>query len=371
MNSIISTVKTRTLEIAEITACSIGRSFIIPLINIALMLVVRYSEPLLKGKETRSRLEHALADNLRAGLNAAGEARPKIQKPVGGILFVTAENEGALIRPLIQTLGVSTVAVSVKVKAVPEEIYAECVKAGKNFQEGSSFAIKAKKVEGFPMPSPELAAKCGEAVLDAYPEKKLKVNLKAPDNTIFVDAKQDFCLVSGKILKGYGGMPVGTQGKAVVLCHKPELAFLATWMLAKRGFAPVLLCDEKIPGKEITGLADKLKSWMHGVPLRAYSFAWAGYCESFDAAFEVAKLEGAKAIITDELFEDFSRNIEGYKKLEGIPVYRPLLPFSRGEAEGKARELLDATEIQKNAPTPKIPTFEIPPGLNAKLVLEL
>ena len=78
-----------------------------------------------------------------------------------------------------------------------------------------TFKIFAKRSEKtYPHPSPEICADMGEAVLENFPETKVDVH--NPEESITVEVRRQTYIYS-VVIRGAGGMPLGTGGKAMLL----------------------------------------------------------------------------------------------------------------------------------------------------------
>jgi thiamine biosynthesis protein ThiI len=78
----------------------------------------------------------------------------------------------------------------------------------------------------------ELAAELGHELLQAYPE--LSVDVHHPDVMLRVEIREQVYIYSEEI-PGPGGMPVGTNGKAMLLLSGGIDSPVAGYMIAKRG----------------------------------------------------------------------------------------------------------------------------------------
>ncbi len=97
-----------------------------------------------------------------------------------------------------------------------------------------TFKVEAKRADKrFPLKSPQIAAESGGAVLSACPF--LKVNVKAPDTVVRVEVRENAAYISAGSFKGAGGMPVGTNGKGLLLLSGGIDSPVAGYMMAKRG----------------------------------------------------------------------------------------------------------------------------------------
>ena len=85
----------------------------------------------------------------------------------------------------------------------------------------------------FPLKSPEISRDVGEALLNSFPH--LTVDVHNPDITVTVEIRDKLAFIRGDQIKGAGGMPVGTGGKAAILISGGIDSPVAAWMMAKRG----------------------------------------------------------------------------------------------------------------------------------------
>ncbi|NCC43331.1 MAG: tRNA 4-thiouridine(8) synthase ThiI [Clostridia bacterium] len=89
---------------------------------------------------------------------------------------------------------------------------------------------RAKKT--YPGSSMEMNADLGGKILDAYPE--MSVDVHKPDIMLSVEIREKIYIYSESI-PGPGGMPIGTNGKAMLLLSGGIDSPVAGYMIAKRG----------------------------------------------------------------------------------------------------------------------------------------
>ena len=92
------------------------------------------------------------------------------------------------------------------------------------------YTRRAKK--SYPITSMEVSAGIGEKILDAFPEASVDVH--HPEMTLSVEIR-DKIYVYSETLPGPGGMPIGTNGKAMLLLSGGIDSPVAGYMIAKRG----------------------------------------------------------------------------------------------------------------------------------------
>ena len=98
-----------------------------------------------------------------------------------------------------------------------------------------TFKVEARRArKTYPKSSMEINCDLGEAILEAFPE--IRVNVHHPDIMLHVEVREAIYVYS-QIIPGAGGMPVGTNGKAMLLLSGGIDSPVAGYMIAKRGVA--------------------------------------------------------------------------------------------------------------------------------------
>ena len=97
-----------------------------------------------------------------------------------------------------------------------------------------TFKVEAKRADKtFPLKSPEICREVGGALLRAFPH--LRVDVHNPDEVITVEVRDYAAYIRGGQIKGAGGLPVGTAGRAQVLISGGIDSPVAAYTMAKRG----------------------------------------------------------------------------------------------------------------------------------------
>lgn len=98
-----------------------------------------------------------------------------------------------------------------------------------------TFKVESRRArKNYPMNSMELNAAIGEKLLAAYEDQGLSVDVHKPDVLLNVEVRAKINIYSEQI-KGVGGMPVGTNGKALLLLSGGIDSPVAGYLMAKRG----------------------------------------------------------------------------------------------------------------------------------------
>lgn len=97
-----------------------------------------------------------------------------------------------------------------------------------------TFKVEAKRSDKkFPMKSPEISRELGGYLLSKF--SNLKVDVHNPDIIVTVEVREKYAFVRGNNIKGAGGMPTGTSGRAGILISGGIDSPVAAYMMAKRG----------------------------------------------------------------------------------------------------------------------------------------
>ena len=263
------------------------------------LILVRYSEVGLKSRTVRSRFERVLMDNMISAL-----AREGIEALVNcdqGRIYVRTDKARIddAIKVLQRVFGIASVSPVIETSSDMESIKATAVKYSKEvLADNSTFKIKSRRVGTHQYTSMDIAVQVGEAVLYANQDRGVKVDIHDPNKEIFVEVRENQTFVFSEYCDGTGGLPMGSQGKVLVMLEKDTDA-LAAWLIMKRGCRALAVSDGENEAVRIVRRWDpELKTLPPG-DLQAY-------CRKFKAS----------AIVYGYLVEDEAR----IKESVGLPV---------------------------------------------------
>ena len=198
--------------------------------------LVKYAEIGVKGNN-RGMFEDALLRQIRHALRPV-EGKFQVLKTSGRI-YVQAESAfdyEEAVGALKRVFGVSAVCPLKQVEdRGPEDLYRQVVSYMDQVYENKNLTFKVecrRARKNYPLHSQELNAKLGEVILDAFPE--IRVDVHHPDVLLRVEIREKINLYSEEI-PGPGGMPVGTNGKAMLLLSGGIDSPVAGYRIAKRG----------------------------------------------------------------------------------------------------------------------------------------
>lgn len=198
--------------------------------------LIKYSEIGTKGKN-RYIFEDALMQQIKHHL-AKAEGEFAIQKEQGRI-YVNAKTDydyDETIEALKKVFGVTGICPMMQIEKCSYEKLREEVLAfvkREHPEEAFSFKVRAKRADKhYPVTSDEINADVGHDILEAYP--KARVDVHNPDFIVYVEVRQRINVYT-KNIPGAGGMPIGTNGKAMLLLSGGIDSPVAGYMIAKRG----------------------------------------------------------------------------------------------------------------------------------------
>ncbi|HYH03898.1 MAG TPA: tRNA uracil 4-sulfurtransferase ThiI [Bacillota bacterium] len=200
------------------------------------ILIVRYGEISLKGSN-RHYFEDTLVKNLKSRLRSFSGLN--FSKGDSRIYIDPGTTDAQTLLPIIAgTFGVVSVSIASRFEADLELIYAnarEYVEVALREQPVKTFKVQSRRGnKSFPLESLEISRIVGAVILERFPQ--LEVDVHTPDLTVYVEVR-DYAYVYTAKTPGPGGMPYGTNGKALLLISGGIDSPVAGWLMAKRGVA--------------------------------------------------------------------------------------------------------------------------------------
>ena len=200
------------------------------------IFIVRCGEVALKGMN-KPYFERMLAERIRKLLKKFDGTSVYRHE---GLIFVRADkslDKEAVIREISKVFGVASISPAVECPSTMEAIGQAAVEYMLEAIEErgvKTFKVEAKRADkNFPVKSPEIGRKIGAAVLKGC--KVLRVDVHDPDCRLFVDVRHDRTYIYQDKIAGFGGLPLGTNGKGMSLLSGGIDSPVSTWMMAKRG----------------------------------------------------------------------------------------------------------------------------------------
>lgn len=200
------------------------------------IFIVRCGEVALKGMN-KPYFERMLVERIKKLLKKFDGVSVKRHE---GLIFVRADenlDRNAIIREISKVFGVASISPAVECESTMEAIgkaAVEYMMTAINERGIKTFKVEAKRADKtFPVKSPDIGRQIGAEVLKGC--KVLRVDVHHPDCLLFVDVRHDKSYIYQDKIAGFGGLPLGTNGKGMSLLSGGIDSPVATWMMAKRG----------------------------------------------------------------------------------------------------------------------------------------
>ena len=322
--------------------------------------LLMFGELALKGRR-RSSFAAVLERNLRRAMRRTGEIELHRR---GSAFLVVPSPEGLAdaIEVALELPGLSVVQPALRIEPAVDRAAAAAVELLRDLGPGS-FAVRARRRDkSFPVSSMDIAREVGAIVNEQLGRG---VDLSHPDVEVHVDAHARELFVSVDRLRGAGGLPVGTSGRAMVLLSGGIDSPVAAHRMMRRG----LRCDfVHFSGQPLTGPESAYKAYAlvarlnrfqgrsrlfvvpFGVTQRLLASSGAGRLQVLAGrrlmvrvADALARREQCEALVTgDSLGQVASqtlRNLEVVEAAATLPLLRPLIDRDKSEIIDEAQRL--------------------------------
>ena len=326
------------------------------------IILIKYGEIILKGLN-----RHIFEDKLVGNIKKAVGDSAHVYKSLATIY--AEPREGADIDELIAKIrnvfGIVSIA---RAEVCEKELSDICAAAAEYLKDELShvktFKVETKRADKkYPLKSPQISAEVGGALLDAF--KNLSVDVKNPDLIVNVEVRESAAYVYGGRIRGRGGMPTGTAGKAMLLLSGGIDSPVAGYMIAKRGATLEGIhffshpFTSELAKQKVLDLARELKGFtgslrVHIVPFTQPQLQMREKCPAehltlimrrmmMMIASEIAKKQGALCLVTGEsLGQVASQTMEALAVTDdaaSLPCFRPVIGMDKEDIVSIARDI--------------------------------
>jgi tRNA uracil 4-sulfurtransferase len=329
------------------------------------VLLVRYAEIHLKGLN-RPYFERSLMQRITLALRPL---QVRVVREQGRVFVfgISQESMGSAADQLTRVFGIHSVSPALAVQKDWDAMVAAAKTLVARRIEGldsASFKVIARRADKrFPMRSLEICRVLGGLLLETFPA--LNVNVHEPDFFVGVEVRQDQAFLFAQELPGAGGMPVGTNGHAMLLISGGIDSPVAGHMVAKRGvrisavhFYSYPYTSERAREK-VVDLARILANYtgemtLYLVPFTEIQLTIYEKCPKSETTVLMRRLMmkiaerialscGAQALVTGEsIGQVASQTIESLTATNDaveLPVFRPLIGFDKEEIVTRAKAI--------------------------------
>ena len=321
------------------------------------VLLVRMGEIFLKG-DNRMFFIKALVRHIKKAVDGTGCS---VELTQGRIFLRDITDMEDIIRRVTRVFGVHSVSPVVQCEKTMDAICREAVEMMKPLS--GTFKCAARRADKrFPLDSMQINEEVGYQVLTACPQ--LTVDVHKPQHELNIEVRENAYLYVEKI-PAVGGMPVGTNGKAMLLLSGGIDSPVAGYMIAKRGVQLNCIHYHSFPftseqaKQKVIDLAKQLSTYagpirMYVVPFTELQQELYQKCPESQLtilmrrymmriANRIAHRANCSALITGEsIGQVASQTMDGLCCTNAVcdmPVFRPLIGFDKTEIMDYAEKI--------------------------------
>ncbi|QTQ07433.1 tRNA 4-thiouridine(8) synthase ThiI [Macrococcoides canis] len=179
-------------------------------------ILVRYGELTLKSGN-RNTFVNQLKSNIKYALIPLTGYKVNANRDRMYVEVTEDADVEEIMRRISKVFGVHSVSPVVKVEKDIDQIKASAVKLAQHIDApGVTFKVDAKRSDkGFPYDTFALQQELGGEILSNIDH--LTVDVKNPDYKLLVEIRRDAAYLYSRVIKGAGGLPVGTGGKTLLM----------------------------------------------------------------------------------------------------------------------------------------------------------
>lgn len=330
------------------------------------VLIVKYGEIAVRGNNRKFFIE-SLLRTIRKNLDDIGDFY--VVKEQGRLIVEDRGGEldfDKVIPRILCIMGIIGVSPGVRVRNQEldnlKKVCAEHIRSI-GADKYKTFKIETKRSnKSYPLESREVSAAVGEYILDEFPN--FTVDVHNPELTVYIELRND-AYVYSELIKGLGGLPVGSSGKGIVMLSGGIDSPVSAFMMAKRGvevegvyFNSPPYTSERAKQK-VVDLAERLTMFTGGFKLYVVPFTdlQLYLLENVPhdkltiflkramtrVACILGERDGALAVITgDSVGQVASQTMQGLHAISAaatMPILRPLAGFDKQEIVDIARKI--------------------------------
>ena len=329
------------------------------------IILIKNGELALKGLNRRT-FEDMLVKNMRRRLESVGKFKFTIAQST---IVAEPEDETVDLDEAVERIGKIFGIAGFSRAAAVEKDMETILRSAEEYLAPQLLTVRSFKVEAkrsdkkFPMTSPEICRETGGYLLRKFPH--LEVDVHNPDIVVTVEIRDTSAYIHGKQIKGAGGMPTGSAGRAALLISGGIDSPVAGYMMAKRGlelmavhFASPPYTSERAEQK-VHSLLKQVSKYSGRIALFVVPFTETqelikDNCpeEIFTVimrrmmmrvAQKIAAKEHAGALITGEsVGQVASQTMQAIACTDSvceIPVFRPLIGMDKDEVVAISRKI--------------------------------
>jgi thiamine biosynthesis protein ThiI len=285
------------------------------------VLLVRFGELALKSRFVRRQLRDRLVANIQEQF--AAEEVECITEADEARVYVHVDSPKKARSLLGRVFGIVSVSPATEVPAdldsLRKAVLSEALAA---LSPGQSFALRPRRVGTHPFTSQDLARELGDMIRKGVPG--VRVDLTKPDVAIYIEVRRNRAFVFREIWPGPGGLPMGSQGRALAVVSD-EAGMVAAWMGMKRG------CRVVVAAADAERFVEPLRKW--DVRLKGLDLPTDGNLA------ELVRIARAEAVFLGTRWGDFD---PAKRATLGVPTFEPVIGLPDEEIRQMAARIRGA-----------------------------
>jgi len=332
------------------------------------VVLVASSEFTLKSSAVRRTLEQRLIDDLKFALNRENLGCSRVEKEAARFVIFGTKRTDLAADVCRKIFGVAYAAATL---LLPNPTITDIVETIVDMSRDSllphkSFAIRAHRSTSGNVSSHQVEVEAGAAVLQVFTGREVRVDLKHPDVTFYVDLVGADAYVYFQRLNGPGGLPVSAEWKMLAVLDSGPLSVLAALAMMRRGcvvelFIPQSTTVAHLSPERQLALAGKVGKLISRPSYKAFvmtldefsiqpGFAdWRDFVRA--SAIKFARKTRFKGLVFAEISGELS-SLNSYSGLSVLPIFYPLLGLDEVDLRDLSKLVgLDSNELslERNA----------------------
>lgn len=235
------------------------------------VVLVRYSEIAVKGRHTRPRLEKMLASHIKEAIERNG-LEGLVERQQGRIIVRRPTDAIAASKAAARVFGVKSTSPAIAVKfSSLEDLVGKATNYFAERVRGKKFRVTARRSGTHDFTSLDVERLVGSRLLAST---NASVDLKDPEYIAYIEIREQTAYFYDTIIKGPGGLPLGSEEPTLVLYSGGFDSTAAAWLVMRRG-SPADLVYFDVGAKEALENAVETarlmaREWVYGRRLKMY-----------------------------------------------------------------------------------------------------
>ncbi len=277
------------------------------------VIIVRYGEIGIKSHWIRREFEKKLADNISRALLENKIEIEKI-KQQGARIYIWCHPFKKALKVLKNVFGIVSYSPAEIIKSDIDEMKKWALKAYKKSGKRKFRISTRRRDKGFPLSSMKTSAEIGAYIVE---KGKGKVDLTNYDINISFEVNKKRTYAFSEYYKGWGGLPIGVQGKVLCVVSDKKEGWINTFLMARRGSYVIIVDTDS--SKRVAKKFEK-KYYFTDEECTYYNISKSK--NTIDRIIDVAMLENAKAIVVPNKY------LGKFESKTKLLVFYPSMGFS-------------------------------------------